>query len=484
MIRDSSQQRPFRREGLLRRTAPFLVAMVVAFAAIRLPAIERAEGELLAAGALNLVLIALVVWLPWHQLPRTAELLPPLLYMVVVAMLRDGLGGAISAYSTLLILPVLWLAMHGTRVQLSVGVAGVAILLMLPILLIGSPEYTDEEWRHTLLWVTVSGIIGLAVQDLVEQVRQRARALHTVSEAVGRRTREVETRTAICEAAKESARAHYALMLEPDANGRRLVTTAATDRLVEGTELLLTDTSSPALRSYASTREQMQHDVESLPLIADDRTHTQVATILWHPIPGRDGSLGLLGVAWSEPIKRVPETLPAVMEALAAEAAGVIERTTLLLRLETVVRVDNATGLPNERAWEEEVPRELSRARREGTTLSVVILDLGEFELSPDGEVGRRDRELLKELADRWRRELAPGDFLAHRDPPGRFAALFPHVGADEAEATALRLQALVPESRHCTVGVATWNGLELPAALVGRAETQIELDRAASRAD
>src|SRR4051794_41856088 len=100
----------------------------------------------------------------------------------------------------------------------------------MPVLLVGSPDYTDEEWRRALLWVTVSGIIGLAVQDLVEQVRQRAEALHTVSEAVGRRTQEIETRSAICEAAKENARAPYALMLEPDANGRRPVTTAPAGR--------------------------------------------------------------------------------------------------------------------------------------------------------------------------------------------------------------------------------------------------------------
>jgi GGDEF domain-containing protein len=194
--------------------------------------------------------------------------------------------------------------------------------------------------------------------------------------------------------------------------------------------------------------------------------------------------MGVLGVAWTERVKRLPETLPPVMEALTAEAAGVIERTTLMLRLETVVKVDDATGLPNERAWEEEVPRELSRARRQGTPLSVVMLDVGEFELTPEGSVGRRDAELLRVAADRWRDAITPSDFLAHRDPPGRFGALFPNLGAEEAEAVAQRLQATPPEGRTCTIGVATWNGIELPAALVERAETQIELSRTAVRAD
>lgn len=484
MRRASDHLSPFRREGLLRRTAPFLVAMVVAFAAIRLPAGDRDGSGILAAALLNIALVALVLVLPWQRMPRIADVVPPLMYMVVVALLRDAVGGPTSAYSTLLILPILWIAMYGTRADLAVGVVGVALLLVVPVLVIGHPTYTDEEWRRVLLWVTVAGIIGLAVQDLVEQVRQRAEALHTVSEAVGRRTREIETRSAICEAAKQSAKAQYAVLLEPDANARRLVTTAATDRLVENTEVFLTDTSQAAVRTYASGREHHEHQVEESPFLADNGTFTPVGSVLWHPVPGRDGAMGLLGVAWAEPLKRLPETLPAVMEALAAEAAGVIERTTLLLKLETVVKLDEATGLPNERAWEEEVPRELSRARRQATPLSVVLLDLGEFEVTSEGQLGRRDRELLHDAADRWRQELGPSDFLAHREPAGFFGVLFPNVSSSEAETAAMRLQAAAPDGRHCTIGVATWDGFELPAALVGRAETQIELEKAASRAD
>jgi GGDEF domain-containing protein len=456
----------------------------VAFAAIRLPAEERDAQRLTEAGALMLILIGLVIALPWQQLPRIADLVPTLLFMVVIALLRDGLGGAVSAYSTLLVLPVLWVAMYGKRLDLAVTVVGVGLLLTMPILLIGSPEYTNEEWRRALLWVTTAGIIGLAIQDLVEQVRQRAEALHTVSAAVGRRTREIETRSAICEAAKDNARADFAVLLEPDANTRRLVTTAATDPLVENTEIYLTDSNAPAVRAYQNGREQFQQHVEQSPLLAQNGTVTDVGSILWHPVPGRDGPMGVLGVAWNAEAKRIPETLAAVMEALAAEAASVIERTTLLLRLETVVKADDVTGLPNERAWEEEVPRELSRARRQGTPLSVVLLDLGDFEVAPEGTVGRRDAELLRGAADRWRGELGPSDFLAHRDPPGCFGLLLPNIGAEEAESAAMRMRALAPDGRECTVAIATWNGLELPAALVERAETQIELGRAAARAD
>lgn len=475
--------RPYRREGLLRRTAPFLVAMVFAYATIGLPADSRDDSEILAAGLLNIVVALTVLFVPWSKLPRSAEVLPPLAYMICVALLRDALGGGNSGYSTLLILPVFWLALYGTRAQLAVGLSGVLILLAVPVLTIGEPQYPEAEWRRVLLWTMVSGIIGLAVQDLVEMVRQRASALHTVSEAVGRRTREIETRAAICEAARDSAGATYAFILEPDTNGRRLVTTAATDSAAEGSEAYLSDTSSPVVKTYQHGREHMQHEVEGDVLVGETGTATPVESVLWHPIPGRDGQLGVLAIAWAERVKRLPETLPAVLEALAGEAAGVIERTTLILKLESVEKIDPVTGLPNERAWEEEVPRELSRARRQTSDLSVVILDLGEFEPGADGQLAADDRRLLRSAADRFRKHVRPADYLAHRQP-GRFAALFPGLGAEEAGDKALELQGAAPDGRPCTVAVATWNGIELPAALVSRAETQVELDRAASRRD
>lgn len=475
--------RPYRREGLLRRTAPFLVAMVLGFATIGLPADARDDSEILAAGILNVVVVLMVLVLPWHKLPRSAEVIPPLAYMICVALLRDAMGGGNSGYSTLLILPVFWLALYGTRAQLAVGLSGVLVLLAVPVLTIGEPQYPEAEWRRVLLWTLVSGIVGLAVQDLVEMVRQRAAALHTVSEAVGRRTREIETRSAICEAARDSAGATYAFILEPDTNGRRLVTTAATDRAAEGSEAYLSDSAAPAVKTYDQGREHTQHEFEGDVVVSEAGTATPVESVLWHPIPGRDGQLGVLAIAWTERVKRLPETLPAVLEALAGEAAGVIERTTLILKLESVEKGDPVTGLPNERAWEEEVPRELSRARRQGSDLSVVILDLGDFEPGADGQLSSDDRRFLKTAADRFRKHVRPTDFLAHRRP-GRFAALFPGVGAEEAARKSLELQAAAPEGRPCTVAVATWNGIELPAALVTRAETQAELDRAASRRD
>lgn len=479
MRRRESDLSPFRREGLLRRSAPFGVAMIIAFAALELPADELDAGRLWSAAALNLVLIAMVLLLPWERLPRTADIVPPLSYLVVVSLLRDGAGGATSGYSTLMVLPIFWLALYGTRVQLAVGVVGVAVLLGMPPLTIGEPEYPDEEWRRALIGTTVAAIVGLAVQDLVDQIRQRANALHTVSEAVGRRTHEMESRWAICEAARQVANARWVCLLEPDANARRLVTTAATSPEVEGTEAWLAAEDSPAIRSYETGRPVFIQELDSDEVFrgADGEPRGAVSGY-FHPVPGRDGSLAVIAAAWDEAVRRLPETLPSVMEALTAEAAGVIERTSLILRLESAVKVDEATGLPNQRAFQEELPREISRARRSGKTLSVALLDVGEFERDADGQLSSQDRRTLRNLADRWKRLVGPTDLLAALDP-GRFGLVLPELDESAARDALRRLEEAAPPERRCIVGVATWDRFELPAALVGRAETELQLERA-----
>ena len=82
-----------------------------------------------------------------------------------------------------------------------------------------------------------------------------------------------------------------------------------------------------------------------------------------------------------------------------------------------------------------------------------------------------------------WRQEQFPGQDDEDRESKPTDNRL-PDVGAEDAEGVAERLRSLAPGNRECAVAVATWNGIELPAALVGRAENQIELGRAAARAE
>ncbi len=95
-------------------------------------------------------------------------------YFLVIALLREADGGSTSAYAVLSMLPVFWLALYGTRRQLAVSIVGVASVFLMPLLIVGAPEYPTSEWTRALLWICVAPIVGFTVQSLVRQLRDRA----------------------------------------------------------------------------------------------------------------------------------------------------------------------------------------------------------------------------------------------------------------------------------------------------------------------
>ena len=112
-----------------RRLWPFFVAFLVAVAAAPLTDGGSDYPLLLAAVAVLLVVTAAVPALPWSRWPRRAQAVPPMLLFVVVAFLREGAGGSRSGYATLVLLPILWLALYGDRLDLALAATGMILTL-------------------------------------------------------------------------------------------------------------------------------------------------------------------------------------------------------------------------------------------------------------------------------------------------------------------------------------------------------------------
>jgi len=91
-----------------------------------------------------------------------------------------------------------------------------------------------------------------------------------------------------------------------------------------------------------------------------------------------------------------------IISLLAAESTVAIERAELLTRLERAARTDDLTGLPNRRAWDEYLTRELAHAKRLGTPLCVAILDLDHFKEYNDRHGHQAGDRFLKQAAAAW----------------------------------------------------------------------------------
>jgi hypothetical protein len=159
---------PYVRDGLWIRSLPFVVAVALAVALEPLAAVPGQsilDGDGLAtfgvALALMLIVGAAVVWLPWDRVPRWTAVMAPLGYLAIVALLRDEAGGSTSGYSILVLIPVIWLALYGTRAEVIACLVAVALVFLVPIVAVGAPKYPSGEVRRTILTVLVATSLGL-----------------------------------------------------------------------------------------------------------------------------------------------------------------------------------------------------------------------------------------------------------------------------------------------------------------------------------
>ncbi|MEA2310075.1 MAG: hypothetical protein QOE28_43 [Solirubrobacteraceae bacterium] len=154
------------------RLGPFAGAGLLAYALVPIGT-EVEWGMYGLSLGLSIAVILGAIALPWEDLPRTARAALPLVYLVAVGLLRDAAGGTAGGVGICVMLPVFWLALHGTRPQLLLILAATVVYWVAPVVLVGGDAYPLYTLRSGGLFVVVGGIIGVTVQELVRAARQR-----------------------------------------------------------------------------------------------------------------------------------------------------------------------------------------------------------------------------------------------------------------------------------------------------------------------
>jgi diguanylate cyclase (GGDEF)-like protein len=494
---DQSTIQPFDRTGLLRRAAPFLGAMWLGLVIYPLPPHGGDADTFVPAVALNVIILVSVLIVPWRRLGPMAAVLPPLAYLLVIALLRDADGGGSSAYAALFMLPVFWLALYGSPQHLAVGFSGLAAVFVVPVLLIGAPAYPPSEWTRGLVWLCVAPIIGFTVQSLVREQRGRAEenlrraeelevsqeetrklvvSMAAVTEAtreLARTTDSTEARKIICSAACTVTGARFAKLMERSPDSDLVMT--ANHGLDAGPPLAVppADEASGAGTVLLSKKPLFLEDVRG-----DDRISPRIVTATgaismhFEPVLRNEEAIAVLVVGWNRQVDG-SSRIAASMRMLAAETAMALERSDLLARLEEVARTDDLTGLLNRRGWEEQLPRELARSRRNDDPLCVAMLDLDFFKNYNDQSGHQAGDRLLKQSAAAWARELRASDTLA-RYGGEEFSVALPGCRLENATDIVERLRVAMPGDQTVSAGVVCWNGRESAEELVGRADAAL----------
>ncbi len=143
--------------------------------------------------------------------------------------------------------------------------------------------------------------------------------------------------------------------------------------------------------------------------------------------------------------------------------------------------VDALTGLPNRRAFDEQLDQEWRRAQRAGTSLAVAMIDVDYFKRYNDTRGHSAGDEALRAIAGVLAQEAKRGgDFIA-RYGGEEFVGLFPALDAEGLVSVTERLRAAVDALRlpHGASEVSDWISLSI-GAVVGRPAVNADLEPSA----
>jgi len=136
-------------------------------------------------------------------------------------------------------------------------------------------------------------------------------------------------------------------------------------------------------------------------------------------------------------------------------------------------RTDALTGLPNRRAWEELIRREVARANRARRPLCVALIDLDDFKALNDQEGHLAGDRFLQQTAAAWQRAIRGSDVLT-RFGGDEFAVLLPDAEPGRAADALERLRAATPDEVRFSAGLAPWREGDDGDELVGRADAAL----------
>jgi diguanylate cyclase (GGDEF)-like protein len=291
-----------------------------------------------------------------------------------------------------------------------------------------------------------------------------------------------DARRAICQATCEAALAPIAFLLEP--SGRDFASSAMVGVEMAPVTIQARSDATPTGpgRSLMGTESYFVADAQTHPALAAPLVEaTRARSALFEPVL-RDGNVaGVLMVIWQSPVGRLDNATASVLHLLASQAAVAIGQSGLRAKVESLALTDTLTGLGTRRSFEEELPRELARARRNEMALCVAALDLdhmGAFNMLRGEREGDR---LIKETAATWAGTLRAVDLAARLDGD-EFAVLLPGCALGEAIEVVDRLRELTPRGQSSSAGVARWDGDEPAEVLLLRARDALGAAKASGR--
>jgi len=317
------------------------------------------------------------------------------------------------------------------------------------------------------------------LQRLNAKLRSQASGLEALAKVTAAlASTDGDGRASICEAACEVSGASSAFLLEP--SGREFVSTAM-HGVTMGPVTIQPRAGTPG-RAFQATESYFVADASDHPALAQPLVDaTGARSALFEPILRGEQIAGVLILIWRTPIASISDSQASLVKLLATQGAVAIQHADLRRRVDRLQLTDPLTGLVTERVWQEELPREIARARRSELPLTVALLDVDHMTAFNMLRGEREGDMLLKEAAALWTRQLRETDLIARLEDE-QFGLILPGCALSEAVEVVDRVRAVTPRAQTASAGVVRWDGEEPAELLVLRAADALASAKSAGR--
>jgi len=185
--------------------------------------------------------------------------------------------------------------------------------------------------------------------------------------------------------------------------------------------------------------------------VSDPEKFTTQRSVLAVPLDGLNGVVGVLAMYRTECDAFTADHLR-ILLAVSSKIALSIENALKYQQAESSAVTDYLTGLPNARSLYVHLTRELSRCRRTGTSLAVMVCDLDNFKQINDLYGHLEGDNLLKDFATHLKETCRGYDYVA-RMGGDEFVVVAPGMQPEAAVEKASRLNQLAIEAGRKVAG-------------------------------
>ncbi|MGV8884640.1 MAG: sensor histidine kinase [Microbacteriaceae bacterium] len=156
----------------------FVVALVLTLV---VPGLTVTSWPAIISGTLAMALaIALAGVLSWTQKLDHLVIIIPFIDLLAIGAFRTGTGGVTSLFSSLIILPVVWIAATKGRRYILLAILGTSLALLMPYIFGMSAFDAPSDWLRGVVSPVVFGVAAAIINEMARQSRvqlHKSRAL-------------------------------------------------------------------------------------------------------------------------------------------------------------------------------------------------------------------------------------------------------------------------------------------------------------------